>query len=172
MVSGMKKLTALLTLVMMVMCTAGFAQKHDKKRKKDKSGQPTEAQLMAFKASYTKLLGDSLQIPREKRDTVADMQVQFLLKRMKISDDKSLSKEDKEVRYGMLENDKYMHLGAILSMEELQRLEAFEARQKKKQDEMEKERQEQYNQQAEQRREYNQRYNRGYGGYGGGYNGY
>lgn len=126
---------------------------------------------MAFKASYTKLLGDSLQIPREKRDTVAAMQVQFLLKRMKISDDKSLSKEDKEVRYGMLENDKYMHLGAILSMEELQRLEAFETRQKKRQKEMEKERQDQYNQQAEQRRQYNQRYNRGYGGYGG-YNGY
>ncbi|GAB3365508.1 hypothetical protein GCM10027566_36210 [Arachidicoccus ginsenosidivorans] len=166
----MKKFAALLTLLMMIGCTASFAQKH-KKRKKNKSDTPTEAQLMAFKASYTKLLGDSLQIPREKRDTVAAMQVQFLLKRMKISDDKSLSKEDKEVRYGMLENDKYMHLGAILSMEELQRLEAFETRQKKRQKEMEKERQDQYNQQAEQRRQYNQRYNRGYGGYGG-YNGY
>src|SRR5690606_8419602 len=140
----------------------------NKKRKKEKSNQPTEAQLVAFKMGYSKLLGDSLQIPLEKRDTVAAMQVEFLLKRMKISDNKDLSKEDKEVRYGMLENDKYMHLGAILSMEELQRLEAFESRQKRRQEEMEKERQEQYNQQAEQRRQYNRRYNRGYG-YGGYY---
>lgn len=167
----MKKIAAFLTLFMLILCATSFAQKH-KKRKKDKSNAPTEAQLMAFKTSYTKLLGDSLQIPREKRDTVAALQIQFLLKRMKVTDDKTLTKEDKEVRYGMLENDKYMHLGALLSMDELQRLEAFEARQKKRQDEMEKERQEQYNQQAEQRRNYNRGYNRGYGGYGGGYYGY
>lgn len=170
----MKKFFAFLTLFIMVLGTTSFAQRH-KKRKKDKSNAPTEAQLMAFKSSYTKLLGDSLQIPREKRDTVAALQIQFLLKRMKVSDDKTLSKEDKDVRYGMLENDKYMHLGALLSMDELARLEAFEARQKKRQDEMEKQRQEQYNQQAEQRRNYNRGYNRGYGGYGGyggGYYGY
>lgn len=163
----MKKTLTLLTLLMLIFSTAGMAQRN-KKRKKEKSNQPTEAQLVAFKMGYSKLLGDSLQIPLEKRDTVAAMQVEFLLKRMKISDNKDLSKEDKEVRYGMLENDKYMHLGAILSMEELQRLEAFESRQKRRQEEMEKERQEQYNQQAEQRRQYNRRYNRGYG-YGGYY---
>lgn len=170
----MKKIAAFLTLFLMVLCVNSFAQRR-KKRNKDKSKAPTEAQLMAFKASYTKLLGDSLQIPREKRDTVAALQVQFLLKRMKISDNRDLSKEDKEVRYGMLENDKYMHLGALLTMNELQRLEAFESRQKKQQDEMEKQRQEQYNQQSEQRRNNNRGYNRGYGGYGGygrGYNGY
>lgn len=162
----MKKIAAFLTLFIFVLSLSSHAQR--RKRKKNKDNTPTAAQMTAFKMQYGKVLKDSIHITdRQKRDTVASLQVEFLLKKMKISQNKDFTKEDKEVRYGMLENDKYMHLGALLSVDELERLQAFEYRQKLKDKEREAQRQEQYNQQSEQRRNYNRRRQRGYGGYGG-----
>lgn len=168
----MKKIAAFLTLFIFVLSLSSNAQR--RKRKKNKDNMPTAAQMMSFKIQYGKLLKDSIHIiSQEKRDTVSSLQVEFLLKKMKIGQNKDFTKEDKEVRYGMLENDKYMHLGALLSVDELERLQAFEFRQKQKDKEREQQRQEQYNQQSEQRRNNSRRgRGRGYGGRYRGYGGY
>lgn len=152
-----------------ILCLGVFsvnAQKH-RDRKKKGAYEPTAAQIMSFKEGYKKMLGDSLHIPVEKRDTVASIEVDFLLKKMKLDGDRSVAKDDKEIQTGMMEEDMYMRLGAILNPDELGRLRAFSERQKQEQKDREKARQEQQNNS-------NNTYGRQYGGYGGygGYRGY
>ncbi len=158
--------TLLVTILFLCISTISFAQrKHKKKGPKDFT--PTEAQKMNFIDRYKQVLGDSLNIPTSKRDTVAAIELSYLLKKMKISNDKSISKDDKEVQTGMLDGDMYMHLGAILNAEELQRLQAFELRQKKEQDERIKAQKDAQAAQSNNNMGYRQN-----GYYGGGYNGY
>lgn len=129
-----RALTILVTLLFLCISTISMAQRRHKKRGGG-DFTPTEAQKMNFIEGYKRVLGDSLNIPTAKRDTVAAIELTYLLKKMKINNDKSISKDDKDVQTGMLDGDMYMHLGAVLNAEELQRLQAFEIRQKKEQDE-------------------------------------
>ncbi len=154
------------TCLFLVVSAHTFAQ-NKKKNKRADFTMPTEAQQQAYKEYLKRMLADSVHVPLGKRDTVATIQLQTLLKKMKINSDKSLEKEDKDVQNGMLDDDMYMHLGAILSMDELQHLKDFDQRQKAAQEAREKEIKDQQNQQN------SQMGNGGRpGGYGGGYGGY
>lgn len=163
----MKKILVLLFCFLFVLSSMSFAQRRGKRGGQKGEFQPTAAQLMNFKESYKKMLGDSLNIPMAKRDTVASLALSYLLRQMKIDNDKTIAKEDKDVQKGMLDDDKYMHMGAILSGDELSRLISFDKKQKQLQQEREKAQKEQYNNEMN-----NSNNNRGYGGYGGGYGGY
>lgn len=163
----MKRFLFLFTCVFLFTSIHSFAQK--KKHKKDGDYKmPTEAQLIQYKEYLKKILKDSINIPLEKRDTAASIEMKTILKKIKINSDKMLSKEDKDVQYGMLDDDMYMHLGTILTIDELQRVKDFDQRQKIAAEAAEKERKD-----AENKRNTQSgmggygRYNRGYGGYGG-----
>ncbi|ANI90143.1 hypothetical protein A9P82_13120 [Arachidicoccus ginsenosidimutans] len=162
-----KVVALIFTCLLLITSVGSFAQ--NRKKKKHGFTMPTMAQQESYKTYLKKMLGDSVNIPLAKRDTVASIELANILKKMKVNADKSVAKEDKDVQNGMLDDDMYMQLGAILSVDELQRLQAFEQRQKAAAEAAEKERKDKENQSnfSPMNRGY------GYGGYGyGGYGGY
>jgi hypothetical protein len=154
----MKKFLVIIALLLL----AGNFASAQKKGKN--TNDPTPGQIEMFRISYKKMLGDSLNIPLEKRDTVASIEIAAMLKKRKVNSDRSISKDDKDVQNGMIDDDMYMQLGAVLTIDELQRLQAFEQRQKDAQAAREKEIKDAQNQQGagSSYRPYG-----GYGGYGG-----
>ena len=156
-------------LVFILTCTFFLASVHSFAQRKHKKGNefkmPTEAQQNQYKEYMKRVLRDYIDLPLEKRDTVESIELQTILKKMKMNSDKTLSKDDKDVQTGMLDDDMYMRLGAVLSVDEIQRMKDFDKRQKAAADAAEKERKDAENQRNSQS---------GMGGYGryGGYGGY
>lgn len=160
----MRRIVFILSCIFLITSTHSFAQKKHKK-KGNEFKMPTEAQQEQYKEYLKRVLKDSIDLPLEKRDTVASIELQTILKKMKMNSDKTLSKDDKDVQNGMLDDDMYMRLGAVLSVNEIQRMKDFDRRQKAAADAAEKERKDAENQRNSQA---------GMGGYGryGGYGGY
>ena len=160
----MQRLVFILTSIFVMVGSHCFAQKKHKKGNEFK--MPTQVQQDQYKEYLKRVLKDSINLPLEKRDTVAAIELQTILKKMKLGSDKTLSKDDKDVQNGMLDDDMYMRLGAVLSVDEIQRMKDFDRRQKAAADAAEKERKDAENQRNSQS---------GMGGYGGrpyGYGGY
>lgn len=162
----MKKLLLIFTCLLLLLSFVASAQKKNKKKSEFK--MPTEAQQQQYKDYLKRVLKDSMNIPLEKRDTVASIELAAIIKKMKMNTDNSLSKDDKDVQNGMLEDDMYMHMAAVLSMDELQRIKNFDQRQKAASEAADKERKDAENQRNSQIGGMGG----GYGRYGGGYRGY
>jgi len=135
-------------LIVVVLLFLAVSLVSAQKRKKNRMDEPTPTQIENFKIYYKKMLGDSVNIPLVKRDTVATIEIAAMLKKRKINGDKSIAKDDKDVQNGMIDDDMYMQLGAILTIDELQRLRDFEQRQKAAQAAREKEIKDAQNQQG------------------------
>lgn len=160
----MQRFVFILSCIFLLTSVHSFAQKKHKKGNNEFK-MPTAAQQDQYREYLKRVLKDSINLPLEKRDTVASIELQTILKKMKMNSDKTLSKDDKDVQNGMLDDDMYMLLGAVLSVDEIQRMKEFDKRQKAAADAAEKERKDAENQRNSQS---------GMGGYGryGGYGGY
>ena len=157
----MQRFVFIFTCIFLLTSVHSFAQK---KHKKDAGFKmPTQAQQDQYKEYLKRVLKDSINLPLEKRDTVASIELQTIIKKMKMNSDKTLSKDDKDVQNGMMDDDMYMRLGAVLSIDEIQRMKDFDKRQKAAADAAEKERKDAESQRNSQS---------GMGGYGGRYGGY
>lgn len=161
----MQRFVFLFTCIFLLTGIHSFAQK--KHRKGNEFKMPTEAQQGQYKEYLKGILRDSINLPLEKRDTVASIELQTILKKMKMNSDKTLSKDDKDVQSGMMDDDMYMRLGAVLTIDEMQRMKDFDKRMKAAADAAEKERKD-----AENQRNSQAGMGGGYGRYGGGYGGY